>query len=500
MLERDVKLAVSPAFHLPPLADTIPGAVAGPEAESRLESVYFDTVDLRLARWGCSLRHRSGGSQQRPGEWTLQLPAGRTGGLERTELTYPGPARRPPDEAERLVRAFVRRAPLQAMARLSTWRRQVALLDESGRLLATIVDDEVSILQGRRVAARFRELEIDLGDGAGETGLTVLDPLLMRLQEAGDGLTDGTPKHVRALGPIASVPEVAIPSLPERPTAGEVVTSALAMAVVTLLRHDPGVRLSRDPEDVHQARVSLRRIRSNLRSFGTLLDPPWTAALRSEAGWLAAELGAVRDREVLLERVESEVAGLEPPDQRVAGSLTQRLEAELAAARSELLAAVDSDRYLDLVEALVDAARQPRLTGDAANPAVEILPALVRRPWRQLRRAVDALPGDPENAQLHRLRILAKRVRYAAEAAAPVGGEPAAKFARRAAALQTVLGEHQDSVVAREWIRGAAGSGRRAFVAGLLYGLEQAHGTDARARWRGAWDRLAGRELRAWMR
>ncbi|MBO0745028.1 MAG: CYTH and CHAD domain-containing protein [Candidatus Dormibacteraeota bacterium] len=485
MAERRVTLAAPPAFHLPPLDDAARAWVVGDEVEQRLESVYWDTVDLRLARWDCSLRHRSGEG------WTLYVP-----GLEgaRAPLTFDGSARRPPESAVALVRAYARRAPLQPVARLSTWRRTLPLLDESGQTRLTVVDDEVSILQGRRVAARFRELAVVAAE---EESLT--DVVVARLNAAGAAVTRAIPNHIRALGSIASVPEVSRLPLSPAPRAAEVVTAAIAAAVTTLMRRDPGVRLGGDPEDVHQARVALRRLRSHLRTFKALVEPEWSARVRQETGWLAGELGGVRDREVLLERLETEIAGLDPGDQRVGRELTERLRTELERARAELRSAFESDRYLDLVELLIDAARHPRLTEEASAPASELLPALVRRPWRALRRDVQALPSNPPDEALHRVRILAKRARYAAEAAAVVIGQPAAKFAKRAAALQTVLGEHQDSVVAREWIRAAAGRGGRAFAAGVLYGLEVAHAQQARSEWPAAWKKLSKRKRRTWM-
>lgn len=486
MAERRVTLAAPPAFHLPPLDDPGQAWVVGDEVEQRLESVYWDTVDLRLARWGCSLRHRSDEG------WTLRLPAG---GATREPLTFEDPARRPPKVAAALVRGYARRAPLQPMARLSTWRRKVPLRDDAGETLVTVVEDEVSVLQGRRVAARFRELDLVAADDED----ALVDVVVARLGAAGAAVTEAVPNYVRALGPIASVPEVTAPALSPAPSAAEVVTAAIAAAVNTLMLRDPGVRLGGDPEDVHQARVALRRLRSHLRTFKVLVEPDWSAEVRQETGWLAGELGGVRDREVLLERLESGIEGLEARDRRVGRSLTDRLRTELDQARAELLAAFESDRYLDLVELLIEAARNPRLTADASAPAAELLPALARRPWRALRRGVQALPEDPPDEDLHRVRILAKRARYAAEAAAVVAGMPASRFAKRAAALQTVLGEHQDSVVARDWIREAAGAGRRGFVAGVLYGLEQAHGGRARDEWSGAWSKLSERKLRIWM-
>src|SRR5438270_3458145 len=207
MLEREVKLGAGPAFHLPDLAGVIEGVAVGPSETVRLETVYFDTPDLRLARWGVSLRHRAGEG------WTLKLsPAIANGALERAELNFPGGAKKPPEAATSVIRALVRSAELGPVARLSTIRRRVRLTDAKGARVAEVVDDEVSVRDGRRVAARFREIEIEVPAAKGGTGAngTVLGPLVSRLRSAGAGAPDPTLKHIRALGPRAlEPPEVA---------------------------------------------------------------------------------------------------------------------------------------------------------------------------------------------------------------------------------------------------------------------------------------------------
>ena len=115
--ERQVTLGAIPTFHLPDLTGVAEGVIAGPEREARLETTYYDTVDVRLARWGVSLSHRGD-------HWTLVIPNGRGA----SELGYEGAGRRPPDEALALIRAYLRGAALEPVARLSSWRRQVPLL------------------------------------------------------------------------------------------------------------------------------------------------------------------------------------------------------------------------------------------------------------------------------------------------------------------------------------------------------------------------------------
>ncbi|OLB91628.1 MAG: hypothetical protein AUI15_22630 [Actinobacteria bacterium 13_2_20CM_2_66_6] len=501
MIEREVKLGAGPAFHLPDLAGVIDGVAVGPSETVRLETVYYDTPDLRLARWGVSLRHRAGEG------WTLKLatppsaPGKPAAVLERAELTFQGRSRKPPDAALEVVRAYVRKAELVPVARLSTVRHRIRLVDGNGVRVAEVVDDEVSVRDGRRVAARFREIEVEVaGQNGADSTDGIITPLVTRLRGAGAGAPDPTPKHIRALGPRAiEPPEVAPePLLPNAP-ARDVIRNALAESVAAILHNDPLVRTGRDPEAVHQARVATRKLRSNLRTFGPLLDLEWTEPLRSELGWLAMSLGAVRDREVLLERLRERAQALPANDTRSAASLLQLLASEIDGLRNQLAVDLDSQRYIDLLENLVASAHSPATLPEADQPASAVLPALAMTPWRRLRSAVRQLPETPTDPELHRIRILAKRTRYAAEAVAPVAGPGAEAFARAAAKLQTILGEHQDSVTAQAWLRAARVSGRRAFVAGELIALEGIAAAAARAKWRKVWNSLDRKRLREWM-
>ena len=397
------------------------------------------------------------------------------------------------------MRAYVRKAELVPVARLSTIRRRVRLVDATGARVAEVVDDEVSVRDGRRVAARFREIEVEVtSQPNGANG--IVDPLVSRLRGAGAGAPDPTPKHVRALGPRAlEAPEVSPQGVQPDSPAKDVIKSVLAESIASLLHHDPLVRTSSDPEAVHQARVATRKLRSHLRTFGPLLDPEWTEPLRSELGWLALGLGAVRDREVLLERLRERTRSLPEADLRSAGSLLKILEVEIENLRHKLLAELSSVRYVDLLERLVAAAHSPATLPEADQPASEVLPPLAAGPWRRLRSAVRQLPDPPTDPELHRIRILAKRARYAAEAVAAIAGSAAPAFARAAAKLQTVLGEHQDSVTAQAWLRAARISGRRAFVAGELIAMEHIAAEEARAKWPKVWKALDRKQLRSWM-
>lgn len=497
-LEREVKLGVWPGFRLPDLGGVAEGVTAAALPERRLEATYYDTSDVRLARYGISLRFRTGDGSG----WTLKIPeagAAATAGLARRELEVAGSDEAVPDELSRLLTAWVRSAPLVPVARLQTLRRGVALVDADGAAVAEVVDDEVSVLDGRRLALRFREVEVEVVDGAPQG---VMEALVERLRAAGAGPPDPTPKVVRALGPQACGPaELEEPSLGPSPSAGEVIQAGFARAALRVLDHEAGVRLGDHPEDVHQARVGTRRLRSDLRTYRPLLEPAWADGLREELKRLADPLGEVRDADVLLERLRGQLDDL-GVDEAGAAKLFSRLEAQRSEARLALVEVLDSPRHTALLDRLVEAGRAPMLLPEAAAPAAEALPQLVRGPWKKLRRAVEGTVDDPSDEALHRVRIRAKRCRYAAEVAAIAVGKPARKLAQAVAELQEVLGEHHDVVVAEAWLRDAAveASSEEALVAGQLLAVQRADADAARRAWPAAWEAARAKKLRAWLK
>lgn len=377
------------------------------------------------------------------------------------------------------------------MARLRTVRRVVGLRDAEGRRLAEIDDDEVSVVDGRRLAARFRQLEVELAPAAGDELL----PQIAAVLRGAGAVPDPVSKAARALGPQAEAsPEVEAHAVAQAESVGALVTAAMATATARLLRHDPGVRLGDDPEAVHQARVATRRLRADLRTFREFVDPVWAELLVEELRWLGGALGAVRDSEVLRDHVAQLAGRLPAEDRSAAVRVAGRLDAVRESARTTLLATLGSERYLALLETLVAASNQAPLAEVASAPLAEVLPAVVESNWKRIRRAVRALPADPPDADLHAVRILAKRLRYAAEAVGiALGGYE--RLAREAASLQDVLGRHQDAVIAQDWLREQRSSlsPALAFAAGELWGLAGGEARQARSDWPAAWKRLRKR-------
>ena len=483
-VEREVKLGADAAFSLPDLDGVVDGVKPGPVEVASLEATYYDTPDLRLARSGITLRYRLEGAGQ--GRWTLKLPEGSGAGaaLSRTELEVPGEPGTVPEDLADLVQVHVREAGLVPVAKIRTERRRLTLIDGDGRELAEVDDDAVTALQGSEGTSGFREIEVELRTGAPRR---LLPTVVRALTQAGAAPGPALPKAVRVMGGAAlGPPEVEAGPLPPQPVVGDVVRRAITSGVERLMRHDPGVRLGDDPEEVHQARVATRRLRSDLRTFRGALEPSWVSATRDELRWVAGALGEVRDRDVLMGRLRRLADEVPPPDRPAADGLLDKLQAELAQARQVLLGVLRSPRYVALVETLVHGAQEPPLTEEGKLPARAVLPRLARKPWRRLAAAVRALPPHPDDGELHRVRVLAKRSRYAAEAVAPVMGRPATRFADAVADVQGVLGDLHDAVVAQDWLRAAAGRHpTRALVAGELLAAERAEAECHRGRWRG---------------
>jgi CHAD domain-containing protein len=286
-------------------------------------------------------------------------------------------------------------------------------------------------------------------------------------------------------GVVAGKPLVPGPPLPREPGALRL-RELLEDQRRALVAHDPGTRLGTDPENLHQHRVAVRRTRAFLRATRAYLDPDWIRTMSLPLAELGAATGPVRDLDVLLEHVREEIERL--PDAEVDGgrSLIALLERERDVSRRALLAVLESELYRLLLARL---RLPPRLA-----PGVEAvrLDRVARKEFRRLAKAVSRLGKHPDDAAVHALRIRLKRARYAAELALPAG-ESGRRFVDHAKALQTLLGEHQDAVVAEERLRAATvfdASTAAAFVAGRLSERQTHRRRHVAERLPDAWKRL----------
>jgi CHAD domain-containing protein len=480
MREREAKLVVPDSFELPDMSDAIDGASLGAVEERLIEDVYYDTPGLRLLRWGCTLRYRSGDG------WVVKIPRPSKGlVLDRDEAMFGGDPGEPPMRALNLVSPLTRGAPVVQVARLKTKRRARRWFTDgesaggghadsenndsvAPSCLAELTDDDVRGTTSGGDRVQFREIEVELmPDVDGQ----LLDGVVERLWSAAPTAEPPAPKLARVLGDMATQPpDVEVAALPSKPTARQVIQVAFATSVDRLLRHLPAARLGVDPRGVHQARVASRRMRSDLQTFGPLLDADWSAELQADLKTLIDVLGAVRDSDVLGAKLLDVAARHPDIDPTAAGSVVHEVNADRRRARRRLLRFLGQERTLQLLDRLIAAADDPPTLPRAERSAKKVLPKLVRKRWKRLNRAVRALGPDPSPRELHRIRILSKRVRYATEAVAPAAGKQATRFAIEAARIQDALGELNDAAVAQDRLGDIANSldGRAAFTAGQL--------------------------------
>jgi len=260
--------------------------------------------------------------------------------------------------------------------------------------------------------------------------------------------------------------------------------------------HDPGTRLGEDPEELHLMRVGVRRLRAILRAARPMFQAEAVAALRTQLAWLSDALGARRDLDVMQARLIGELIDLSPVERRAGRRLVRRLDEARTAAGLELLKVLDDERYPALLGRIESFIADPPITEEDVS-----LDELAAREFKKLRKAVDALPETPTDADLHVVRIKVKRARYATELATPVAGARAERFATKAKRLQDILGDHQDAVVAEEYLRNLVRDlpGRRAtFVAGRLVERQRARRLAARAKFARYWPKVERRGRRAW--
>lgn len=256
-----------------------------------------------------------------------------------------------------------------------------------------------------------------------------------------------------------------------------------------LLAYEPGTRSGGDPEDLHQMRVAVRRMRSVLK----LSADPGAQRVRAELKWLGAALGQVRDYDVLIGRLRDTVANFGEQDREASDRLIAAFSAERGRAKRRLNRTLNTARYAALLTAVAELTRtvEADAASDSGPDTGRLDPVVaVRKPYRKLTRAVTALPEDPPDDELHALRIHGKHLRYAAELAVPAAKKKQAgrlrSLVKATKRLQDVLGDHQDAVVAADRVRNlAAASDERmlGFIAGRIVEREAGRRDDARATW-----------------
>jgi triphosphatase len=477
-------------------ADDLAGFVAqGPAVTVRNEDRYLDTPDGALATAGYAGRLRSSGTGT---VITLKGLRGEDDGgaiHRREELEGPAdPATGAagwPDSAAR--DAVLEIAGETALVDLVTIRqsRHKRVYERDGAVVEVSVDD-VEIVAGERTVERFAELELELREGDERA----LDPLAELLSEVEELLPAETSKLERALEALRHEPvsgeddheagdgetveadgrapglETGEQAEPEAPrmilpkSPGVLADDHLAEAGRKVLRfhlarmvaREEGTRIGRDAEELHAMRVATRRQRAAWRVFGDAFDSARTEKQRKRLKEVAADLGAVRDMDVLIQAAEAyrdrqpaaEAAAFEP--------LIASWRASRDAARIVLVKELDSERHRRWVDGYVAFLQTEGL---GVLPVGPVEPHRVRdtmpsRIWTayEVLRAYEPVMRWADVTTLHDLRIAAKWLRYTLEFVREALGREAGPVIEKVVALQDHLGWLHDADVAAGLARG----------------------------------------------
>ncbi|MFD5816671.1 CHAD domain-containing protein [Streptomyces sp. NPDC127038] len=477
--ERKYAVPDSGISWLPDLAGAGCVAAVADQGVQELDAVYYDSGDLRLTRTRASLRRRTGGTD--PG-WHLKFPLP---GDSREEIQAPLGSKNVPEELRDLTLSRTYGAALRPVIRIRSSRSLHHLLDGKGVVLAELSVDDVSaeaLLDDER-RTTWTEMEVELVQGSDPA---LLDSVEKAVRKHGLHRAHNPSKVLRALTETTSIlqrtPDAHADT--DTGTAGSYVLAYMNRLTDALTDLDPAVR--RDaPDSVHRMRTTARRLRGCLRSYRSVLDREATGPIRRDLKWLANELGAERDHEVLRERLTSQLREL--PGELVLGPVEARLTAwdvtRRTQARRRTLEVLSSRRYLNLLQDLKSLTEAPPMhAAKAAGKPGKVLGKALRKEYRRLagrmEPALDMTPGHERDTAIHNARKAAKRLRYAAEAAQPALGGSARRLGKRVKAVQQVSGAQHDSVVTREALRrlavSAHAAGESGFTWGVLHGREGA--------------------------
>ncbi|MFN3602162.1 MAG: CHAD domain-containing protein [Dietzia sp.] len=506
-VEVESKFEVGPDTPIPTADDFAP-LLADDPVIHELSATYYDTADLSLTRHKVTLRRRTGGDDA---GWHLKLPSE----AGRVELQVPlDSGDDVPAEFVAAVAGLVRRRPLAPVARVDNRRHVVLLREPDGTAVVEFCDDHVSTESfaaagtasptdtapgSAGAGGDWREWEAELVDPSRPGAQDHLAAVATACTGAGATASSSSSKLARAIGPLPGPLDKGVSA----------VKDALREDLHRVLDHDPAARRV-TMVGVHQMRVAVRGLRSTISSFAKELEAETEhtdidlAAVLEELKVLAAVLGKVRDIQVVDERLGALAAGY--PEDVVDTATRRRLHAELEVeerrAAARVTAALGSDRYLDLIDRLHLLVEIAGTGPDAGEPSDDAAPAPTKKKRRReaedmLLRGVDRqfakftkartrTERDLEALELtlaqreeltHVVRKRAKALRRNVGALRESEGLSVAPLRTACQRLHTVLGDVQDSVTARVWIRRIArraeSAGESTFGFGVLFEHER---------------------------
>ena len=536
-LEVEAKFAVAESIQLPELTRLSGVNHIAETRKHALSAIYYDTEDLRLTHAKITLRRRTGGNDD---GWHLKIPGAQGRTEIHAELGDPVDGRyEVPAELLREVRSVVRNHALEPIAQVDNNRTELVLADAQGKAVAEFCDDHVtafSFLPGGGQQS-WREWEVELaGDLPGtKDGSRFIREATSLLIGAGARVSASPSKLKTALGDSidsAPLPPALAHSNVEPDSAAAAVVTALKANRDKLVDYDPRVRRN-EWDSVHQMRVATRELRSHIQTFHGIVVGPEIERIEAELKQLASILGVARDAEVVEERWLNLLASEDSNtlDDATREHISHDMGTAFRRAHRHVVAALDSDRYLALLDSLDQFLANPPVAEDSelelseaddaavissvtpAEPTAEsaaedsqkpskkdeephdmdtVMALHLNEAYKKLVKRHEKAVKNWDNLELtlherenyfHDMRKAAKKLRYAAEAAGSATNLKTKNLYKACKDMQSVLGDFQDSVTSRDKLLELANTARRrgedTFGYGLLYQRERAIGLEA---------------------
>jgi triphosphatase len=456
---------------------------AGAPHLSTLRSVYFDTPDLALRRKGVVLRLRqdaertiqtvkSAGTALGRGEWESEV-AGNEPDLAAAEGS----------PAEALLSKSRVRKELRPVFTVDVERRTL-LIDRDGSAIEVALD--TGAIRVGEEDHPVCELELELKRGSPEAVLAAA----REIAPLGRGVLSFTSKSERGYrllrGELGTPRKKPSFDLKASMSAGEAALHVGLRCAAALFDNLELLLATRDVEALHQARVSVRRLRAFWSLFGPVLDSPGAEGPEAELKWISGLLGEARDLDVFLADALPAARAAHPEEAGFDG-LERAMRARRDQAYTVLEQALESERFLslslDLARALAGdtAAADNPVTAAAGRPVLDFVRDRLDPRLRKVLKKGENLAGL-EPGERHRVRIKAKKLRYMVEpfeALAP--RKPYGRLLQGLNALQDELGAMNDVRVSAALMAGLARNAgdvldpRALFAAGLIAGAPASH-------------------------
>lgn len=479
--EIELKFLCEPAD----LSAVLAAAPPGDTVEKDQVSTYFDTPAGDLKAQRISLRIRESGGKRIQ---TLKRGAGFA--RDEHEQVVAGEALDLSMPALKEALSPAKRKALRPAFTVRIHRRQ-RTFDYGGAIIEMAVD-QGEVLSGGRTRT-VSEVELELKSGA-------CAPMFDLARE----LSRTAPLYLSfdgkaAQGQALSAGQELAPRHHGRTTLSRDLDTAGAFQAIARNALDQiaanGVVLRQvdAPEAIHQLRVAVRRLRSALTTFKTVVTHDRLDHIKTELKWLAGAMDEARDLDVFTQDNAALVGGPDLTD------LAPLVEEARRKGHAKAAAAVASGRFRDLVlnaTAWMETGAWLTAGGKAAHkrrktPVETFARQALDHRRKVLAKRADDLRGQDDAAR-HEARIAAKKLRYAAEAFAPLFDTGQAKgFIKALKRLQDELGALNDGAVAAELVARLGLEGRAREAADELLALRAAGKPRAVKSAAKAWDRLA---------